>query len=433
MPSHDTQQSCEKPRTQAESTGNPIVDAWTWVTGGGLMEATHQAVDTLLDPLGFGNSGLHDMLFGPDEQTCEQTTGPDLSEDPEEAVDEVHEELSEELGTEGADQVLEESAEEAEQTEDPEEEVKEPEYDPALAANLTPEELATGANGDSVQSVQNVLVALGYLTAEQVATGPGVYGPRTTDAIKDFQRAHGIYPATGAFDANTRAWMLARLAGNPPPEKIKPGDLPDNAGEANPFFVTQFYTEDWNPTGPMGSTNCGPASLAMIMNVMGAMPAGLTAEQQIDHARALMYPDDASVTTIEVDGVEVTILDEDHELSGLGAIEEGINNAGGVGVQDSGWENLDAMLAQGSPVVLFGYLDGEWREKFPERVGSGDIAHFNSVVGKTEDGKYIVMDPMHTGGAVEMTAEELAEFFDNGVPSFIGWDLPVQQTAPPTS
>lgn len=444
MPDYDQQRVCDRPTSQQTSTGNPIVDGWTWLTGGGLLEATHEAVDQLLDPLGFGNSGLHDLLFGDHEQSCtapheeeappvEQAEEPQLSEDPEQAADEVEQSLEEELGPEEAEELLEQGAEQAEEEEAPEEEEREPAYDPALAAGLTEEELASGANGDSVSSVQNVLVALGYLTAEQVATGPGLYGPRTTEAIRRFQREHGIYPATGSFDANTRAWMIARLAGNPPPEKIKPGDLPDDASEANAFFVTQFYTPEWNPNGPSGSTNCGPASLAMLMNVMGSMPSGLDAEQQIDHARALMYPNDAGVTTITVDGVEVEILNEDHDLSGLGAIEEGINAAGGVGVQDSGWENLDAMLDQGSPVVLYGYLDDAWRENFPSRVGSGDIAHFNAVVGRTEDGKYIVMDPMHTGGAVEMSAEELAEFFDDGTPRFIGWDLPVQQTAPPTS
>ena len=30
--------------------------------------------------------------------------------------------------------------------------------------------------------------------------------------------------------------------------------------------------------------------------------------------------------------------------------------------------------------------------------------------------------PMHTGGAVEMTATDLAEFFDSGVPDFVSWE-----------
>ena len=68
-----------------------------------------------------------------------------------------------------------------------------------------------------------------------------------------------------------------------------------------------------------------------------------------------------------------------------------------------------------------GFLDGRWRDQFPQRVGSGDISHISTVLGKTPQGKYIVADPMHTGGPVEMTREQLAVFFrkNGGVPSFV--------------
>ncbi len=198
------------------------------------------------------------------------------------------------------------------------------------------------------------------------------------------------------------------------------GSTPATVEEADEHFITQFTTE-WNPTGPSSSTNCGPASLAMMMSAKDAMPSGLTEEQQVDHARALMYPDHPSIQTITADGVDVTVLDRDHDLSSIEAAISGIDASGGTGSHDSGWANLDAVLEAEGVVMAYGYLDDDWREKFDSRVGSGDIAHFNAILGKTEGGSYLVCDPMHTGGAVEMSQADLAEFFTDGVPDFVAW------------
>jgi hypothetical protein len=43
-------------------------------------------------------------------------------------------------------------------------------------------------------------------------------------------------------------------------------------------------------------------------------------------------------------------------------------------------------------------------------VGGSSVGHFVAIVGKTPDGKYLVSDPMWTGGAVAMTLDQLKVF-----------------------
>jgi hypothetical protein len=133
------------------------------------------------------------------------------------------------------------------------------------------------------------------------------------------------------------------------------------------------------------------------------------------------------------DGREVPMLDRDHDLTRGQMIPTGITAAGGTPQKGEGWEALDAELAAGRPVMASGYTNKEWRDQFPERMGRGDIGHLNAIMGKTADGKYIVADPLHTGGPVEMTKDQLSKFFSktNGEPSFTATGLTVGKVAPP--
>lgn len=62
--------------------------------------------------------------------------------------------------------------------------------------------LGVGSKGPQVEALQDKLVKLGYMTEEQKATGPGIFGPRTEGALKSFQTDIGL-PATGKTDAAT--------------------------------------------------------------------------------------------------------------------------------------------------------------------------------------------------------------------------------------
>jgi peptidoglycan hydrolase-like protein with peptidoglycan-binding domain len=45
-----------------------------------------------------------------------------------------------------------------------------------------------------VEGMQNRLVALGFMTSDEVARGPGFFGPKTEAALKAFQAKRGMEP-----------------------------------------------------------------------------------------------------------------------------------------------------------------------------------------------------------------------------------------------
>lgn len=59
-----------------------------------------------------------------------------------------------------------------------------------------------GARGEVVARLQRRLVELNYLTPQQVATGPGIFGRQTENAVRRFQADHGIQQ-TGALGTLT--------------------------------------------------------------------------------------------------------------------------------------------------------------------------------------------------------------------------------------
>lgn len=68
----------------------------------------------------------------------------------------------------------------------------------------SPTPLQPGSTGPAVLSLQRRLLAKGYLSAAALATGPGVFGPRTQAAVRAFQKAYGL-PVTGVAGAHTLA------------------------------------------------------------------------------------------------------------------------------------------------------------------------------------------------------------------------------------
>ena len=214
-----------------------------------------------------------------------------------------------------------------------------------------------------------------------------------------------------------------------------PGDgtAPRTTEDANRFFITQYQNDTWNRESPNSwSNNCGPTSLAMVLKVNGKMPTGLTNEQQIDYARGLMYPALTKTDGKDVklpDGSTVRVLDIDKMLTGIGAATSGAQAGGLTGAEhQTGWANFDAALNDGQSVVVEGNISGSWRTVFgahqADAAGNyqgGGNGHFIAVLGKTADGRYLVADPMYTGGTVAMTRDELAVFFkqQNNEPSFV--------------
>lgn len=93
-----------------------------------------------------------------------------------------------------------------------------------------PAGLREGDKGPKVKQLQDALVKLRYMTAAQVATGPGVFGPKTEAAVKKFQADHKL-PTTGYYGDLTHAALKKALGsgtGSKPPVEgpTKPGTKP---------------------------------------------------------------------------------------------------------------------------------------------------------------------------------------------------------------
>ncbi|HEY0170039.1 MAG TPA: peptidoglycan-binding protein [Pyrinomonadaceae bacterium] len=72
--------------------------------------------------------------------------------------------------------------------------------------------LGRGDRGRGVRDLQETLVRLGHLSAAAMATGPGIFGRQTENALKEFQRAGGLN-ATGVYDGATRTAVEAITGG----------------------------------------------------------------------------------------------------------------------------------------------------------------------------------------------------------------------------
>jgi peptidoglycan hydrolase-like protein with peptidoglycan-binding domain len=92
-------------------------------------------------------------------------------------------------------------------------------------------DLKRGAEGPEVKQLQDALVKLGYMTKEQVATGPGTFGPKTESAVAKFQADHGISPNSGNYGPKTRAALTEALGGKPSPGPVTgPTPTPPTSG-----------------------------------------------------------------------------------------------------------------------------------------------------------------------------------------------------------
>jgi hypothetical protein len=198
------------------------------------------------------------------------------------------------------------------------------------------------------------------------------------------------------------------------------GTVSVSKADGDRIHLTQIVHETYNPGGPLSSTNCGPASFALCLRVLGYLGYGtiqrLESEEQIDHARALLYPAHWAMSSMTRNGIKYNLVNRDSDLSNLASTAPGaITRLGGEALSVNSRAELDKALTNGMPVVLYGYLDSDWRSQFsPADHWGGTIGHYIAVTGKTGNGYYIVNDPMYKQGAETMTYQQLARFPQSG-------------------
>lgn len=175
------------------------------------------------------------------------------------------------------------------------------------------------------------------------------------------------------------------------------------------IFFTQFSHPQWNPYGdaPSSSSNCGPASLAMVLRMLGIGPEGVDLygdpNPLVSQVKRMMTgTDDPGVTT-------------DVGQAAAAAQELGLTTAV-VG----NLEQIDRALDEGRKIVLGGdpiaYNQDFTADQYathPNGDGTSSIfvgGHIIAVEGKDEHGNYVVLDPAYKEGVLILTPSELLGF-----------------------
>lgn len=103
-----------------------------------------------------------------------------------------------------------------------------------LGAELSRKTLRHGASGDDVRTLQRGLMALGMREQNPAFTMPtgvdGQFGNETRNAVRAFQRAHGI-PPTGVADPATLRALDEELRGEVRPGSFTPAAAPLPSGQ----------------------------------------------------------------------------------------------------------------------------------------------------------------------------------------------------------
>jgi len=341
---------------------------------------------------------------------------------------------------------------------------------------------ATATAGDTrIATLHQALVDRGYLPASFTRnSGYGKrYGDLTMAAVQQLQRDFGLVP-TGKLDAATAAVLGS--SGFPPGSAFKGtwssypslgaaqgpatrgpdgtttqrfagGTMTMSAGgeltvtgamgaplgtqqlgtvstvaEANErFFLNQEGETPWYSSfnsdhTPYGPNDCGPTSALMAVTALGLAghPTADEAPYAIDAMRdAILGPSNMSTTM------------------GLASVKRGVEAYGAVGtalsVRGGNLDAVDAALDRGNPVILGGTPGNAWAKDLNKEgayldmgaSGNASFGHFVAVLGRTDDGKYIVADPLSSKGAIEVTAEQLKTFLTQS-----GWGEALEVSRP---
>jgi peptidoglycan hydrolase-like protein with peptidoglycan-binding domain len=170
-----------------------------------------------------------------------------------------------------------------------------------------------GARGNVVRGMQERLVTLGYMTAAEVMTGPGIFGPKTEIALMTCQKNHGIAQSGTLTDETYKALLTSAPVIGPAPTPISSTSVETVLPESGLGFVT--YNRE-----PGGSDQFGRASTIRAIEALGEAwanrhPAQPFAVGDISRRRGGPFPPhrthvngrDVDFRPLTVDGANVPV------------------------------------------------------------------------------------------------------------------------------
>jgi hypothetical protein len=194
------------------------------------------------------------------------------------------------------------------------------------------------------------------------------------------------------------------------------------------LFKRQVWDRKWNrdPDAPRYSGHCAIASLAMAVEAFGLEKKGLdttthSKDQDTIDAVARHMP---NKFMIEKNGGHtwLTDLPGDKTAAGTYAYQEKAA-AKAMGLQQDqhagmSMSAIDQALAKGHMICLGGEAGSKYRAAEGHSFSGG---HSILVVGKTDDGRFLVMDPLSRKGPTKLTRAQLADYDTRGYTSTEVW------------
>lgn len=98
--------------------------------------------------------------------------------------------------------------------------------------------LQPGSTGADVEKLQRYLVASGYMTQAQMDTGPGTYGPQTTQAVAKMQAALGVDNSSGVGYYGPKTQDALKISG-----QTSQNQTPAYQPDGTPNYSTQPTTQ----------------------------------------------------------------------------------------------------------------------------------------------------------------------------------------------
>lgn len=192
-------------------------------------------------------------------------------------------------------------------------------------------------------------------------------------------------------------------------DTFQPADFPPKGGlgpakteeEGKKLHMTQWGPSPYNAGGhEMGYADCGPTSGVIALTALGMIkqPSPKDAPKAIDYMRDLCDGRDG----------------QQSHLMDWGPLRRGLKAAGANSDLVWGTQGIDQALARGNVCILGGQNPwGAWGAKERAKgnyLANGNGGHFVAVIGKRDDGKYILADPLLKNGPIAVTGQQLLSF-----------------------
>ncbi|HYV46525.1 MAG TPA: LysM peptidoglycan-binding domain-containing protein [Myxococcaceae bacterium] len=271
-------------------------------------------------------------------------------------------------------------------------------------------------------------------SAQKLASMSRAYGGDFAAARAWYRGPGGMNDSMGYHYENLIRSHIANLFanGDPPDQIPSPGPVPGptngpitTVDQANKVFMSQWGPTPYTSGGaPYHYDDCGPTSAAMTAEAIGLWP---------------QHGPESSLDTI--DRMRDTILgydSRDSQLMGMGQLQTGLNKIGAQtqNLYGDPVQSVDGAVGRGHPVILGG--SGVWNAWGANESASGRYlnyrnpgGHFVTVMGKTDDGRYIVNDPLARNGAITVTGDQIRQFCNGGFGMLEAWNPNAAPPPPP--